>query len=700
MFKNSKMAQGIFGSSMPGLHFTLNRSVRYRSVTAWYLILSICLLLVGSTVFAGENLGDLTEMSLEDLMSIEVTSVSKRSEKIADAAAAVFVVSAADIRHAGVQTIPDALRLVPGLHVANIDANTWAVSARGFNGNFANKLLVLIDGRTVYSPVFSGVWWDVQDVVMDDIERIEVIRGPGATLWGANAVNGVINIITRPAGDKPRGVVSAGIGSEDPGLGQFQFEGPVGKVGAVRVYGKYRNQDRFADNHGIPASDDSRVGRGGFRFDSDRTSSGTWTIQGNFYDGEVGASYVVPDLLPPYQQVLNERTAISGGDAMVRYARETDGGNRYTIQAYYDVSERRDAYFSAIAKSLDVEFQHSFEPWAFLDVVWGGGYRIYDDDINSSIYLDFHPSERTYGLVNGFMQFDYHLIPDRFEVTVGSKFEHNEFTAFELQPNVRALWHPTPNQTLWAAVSRAVRTPSRGERDSNIFPLAVPPLSLSNPSPIPVKVLFTGSNESFSESVISYESGFRTGVAEIISLDIVAFYNSYSDLLTGRLGQPTADENYPAYAILPVEITNAREAETYGAEVAASYWGSKSIELQLAYAYLWSEAPAYNLGIGSSLDNWEAAGPRHQFSLFTVAKLPAQMTLSSTVRYVDQIVRQGVDDYLTADVHWSWRMLPHLELGLSGRNLLEKNHEEYISELGRANTQVERRVFASLKWDF
>jgi len=647
---------------------------------------------------AGSEDLDLAQMSLEDLMDIEVTSVSKKAEKLSDAAAAIYVLTGEEIRKSGARTIPDALRMVPGLHVANIDGSTWAISARGFNASFSNKLLVLIDGRTVYSPLFSGVWWDVQDVLMEDIDRIEVIRGPGATLWGANAVNGVINIITIQASRSQETMLAVGSGTYERGNGALRYNGPVGNNGSLRVYGKYFDRNEFDASSGIDTKDDWWIGRGGFRYDGALSDLSNITVQGDVYNGKAGSNYVVPDINAPYTTVLQEQTDISGGNILACFTRQNQSGNQHTVQVYFDVAAREDTWVDLSRKTYDFEYQHSFGVSSQLDVMWGGGYRVNQDRVTSGLYVSMSPTERTYGLGNVFTQVDYTIVPDKLELTLGTKMEYNELSNFEVQPSGRILWHPANNHTLWASVSRAVRTPSRVDKEGEIFLAAVPPLSLANPTPIPVKVVLRGVSENRSESMVAYEAGYRSTLSNRISLDVAGFYNRYNDLLSVAISEPEFDENYPAYVILPVDLINARKAETYGVEFAGAWKASERIEFKLAYSRQWSYAGFGGEAVSfGSLNSFESPGPKNQFSLYATTEVRRNINVTTLIRYVDEVERQGISSYVTGDLRFGWQVLPQLELSVTGQDLLEKSHTEFISEMGRISTGVERRFHADLK---
>ncbi|MRR07522.1 MAG: TonB-dependent receptor, partial [Deltaproteobacteria bacterium] len=397
----------------------------------------------------GQNL-NLSELGLEDLMNIQVTSVSKKEQKLSDAAAAVFVVTREDIRRSGATSIPEVLRMVPGIQVARLDANKWAVSARGFNDRFADKLLVLMDGRTVFTPLFSGVYWDVQDTMLEDIDRIEVVRGPGAALWGANAFNGVINIITKHSQETQGGLLSAGGGTEERGFGGARFGGRVGDDTYYRLYAKYFSRDAGVDASGDRGEDDWSVLRGGFRVDSDLSANDSVTVQGDIYRGKEGETYTIPLLIPPFSRTFDWDTDIAGSNILSRWTRTLSDTADMTLQLYYDRTERDMAIIGEDRDTIDVDFQNRFKCGSRHEIVWGWGYRFSHESITNKVAITFAPNRRSDNLYSFFAQDDISLIEDRLRLVLGSRFEHNEFTGWEIQPNIRLIWTPDYRQTVWA----------------------------------------------------------------------------------------------------------------------------------------------------------------------------------------------------------------------------------------------------------
>ena len=427
------------------------------------ILIFITFLVLLATPGLAQDVSDLKSMSLEDLMNIRVTSVSKKPQRLLDAASAIYVITQEDIRRSGATNIPDALRRVPGIQVAHISANTWAITSRGLNGQFANKLLVLIDGRTVYTPLFSGVFWDVQDTLLEDIDRIEVIRGPGASLWGDNAVNGVINIITKKASDTQGGLLSTGYGDEQQGFASLRYGGKIGNSAHFRVYSKFFNRDNAVLASGEKANDRWDTLRGGFRIDWDVDNQDSLIVQGDIYDGETESNASTPILTSPFKESFNDESEFAGWNVLTRWKRVFSDSSNMELQLYFDRTERESAMFREDRDTFDFDFQHRFKFGERHDIVWGLGYRLNHDDIRNTFSLSFNPDDRYMSLYSGFVQDEITLIEDKLLLTVGSKISYNKFTDSEIQPNARLLWKLHERHSAWISLSRAVRTPSRAE---------------------------------------------------------------------------------------------------------------------------------------------------------------------------------------------------------------------------------------------
>jgi iron complex outermembrane receptor protein len=642
---------------------------------------------------------DLKQLSLEDLVNLEVTSVSKTPEKLSRAAAAVSVITRDEIRRSGATSIPEALRMVPGLQVAQIDANKWVVTSRGFAANFANKLLVMIDGRSVYTPLFSGVYWDVQDVLLQDIERIEVIRGPGATLWGANAVNGVINIITRTARESQGTLLKAGGGSEERGFGSFRHGARLGRNGFVRFYGKYFNRSQSIDSTGADAADQWNMVRGGFRADWRLSGQTDLTLQGDIYRGDAGVTYAFPMLSTPYVRVVDDEKRLAGGNLLARWARSWPGVSQVTLQAYFDRTERADQRLGENRNTFDLDYQQWWLPVRWLKAIWGLGYRSTTDEFVTLNNISLYPEQRSAGLFSMFAQTDLMLADDRLRLTLGSKFENNDYTGFELQPSVRLLWSPEPRHTVWAAVSRAVRTPSRIEYDGLIPSSVVPPGTIGNASPFPVLVVLEGNRAFESEELVAYETGYRVRPGERVLIDAALFYNDYDQLRTLESGVLGLD-SIPVYALMPLYPTNNLTGRTFGAEAAMTWRVHDRLRLRGAYTYFQKELHWINGSTGILVGGAEGDCPHSQFHLRASADPSRQFELDLAMRYVDELPNLEVERYLDVDARLAWKPSVRVEWAVAGRNLLHRRHPEFKSELNNVHTEAERSVYTSVTWGF
>jgi len=645
---------------------------------------------------------DLTQLSLEDLMDIEITSVAKKAQKLSEAAAAVFVVTQEDIRRTGATSIPEALRMVPGLQVARIDANKWAITARGYNGRFSNKLLVLMDGRSVYTPLFSGVYWDMKDTLIEDIDRIEVIRGPGAALWGANAVNGVINIITKSANDTQGGLVVAGAGSEERGLGAFRYGGKLGRDAYGRIYAKYFNRDDAVFTSGKDASDEWDVSRAGFRMDWQGSGPDALTLQGDLYDGETGETIITKSLDPSEPPTFDEDNDISGANLLGRWKHTISDTSETALQVYYDRTERKSVILDQVHDTLDMDFQHQFTLGRRHEIMWGLGYRFISDDITNTFYGSWDPDSRDDDLFSGFVQDDITLIRDRLQLTLGSKFEHNDYTGSEIQPNGRLMWTPHEGHSIWGAISRAVRTPSRTEHDGRINMMVLPPGSSLPLFPGHVVVGVVGDGDYDSEELLAYELGYRVQPTDQLSVDIATFYNDYSHLRTLEPGGPFLEISpSPAHLVFLSSADNEMEGETYGIEVAADWRASDWWRIQASYTYLQIQLELDRDSGDTISESAEGESPHHQLSLRSSMDIVRDLALDLWVRYVDDLPSQDVDSYFTLDVRLGWKLYGNVELSVVGQNLLDDQHPEYKPEIiDTIPTEVERGVYGKVTWQF
>jgi iron complex outermembrane receptor protein len=646
---------------------------------------------------ARDSAKDLTDLSLEALMSLSVTSVSKKEEKLSQAPAAVFVITQEDIRRSGVTTIPEALRMVPGMEVAHIDANKWAISARGFNSRFANKLLVLMDGRTLYSNLFSGVFWDVQDTLMEDIERIEVIRGPGATLWGANAVNGVINIITKKAGDAQGGLALAGAGTEERGLGGVRYGTKTGESSFIKAYAKYFDRAGSVRQSGEKAGDDWDLFRTGFRFDYDPSALNNFTFQGDYYQGRTGTPYAFPMMTAPYVKFQDEKTEVSGGNILGRWKHVYSETSEFNLQLYYDRTHRKDILIFENQDTFDLDFQNRLKIIWGQEIVWGLGYRLIKDRLSNNQLLALNPPESRDQLFSAFIQDDISLIRDQLRWIIGSKFEHNDYTGFEFQPSTRLIYNPAPNQTLWGAVSRSVRTPSRVDQQLSAHYYTITPGESGNYSPFPLMIRVVGNPEFKSEKVISYELGYRWQPLPSLNLDLTGYYNQYDRLRSASSGTVSlSTQSSSPYLVSTQTVGNADSAEMMGLELALDWkiWDWWRIKT----AYTLCEMRYHQQG---TVDGEVFESPAHQVSLRSSFNIGKTLELDLWFRYVGELKKMGIGAYSDLDLRLAWHPIKNLELALVGQNLLNARRTEFYSPFFNYQTfEVERGFYAKVSWKF
>lgn len=626
-------------------------------------------LAVSAQAAQDETEAAVAEMGIEALMDIEVTSVSRKAQKLSATAAAIYVVTNEDIRRSGATSIPEALRLVPGLEVARIDGNKWAVTARGFNGQYSNKLLVLIDGRSVYTPLFAGVYWDEKDLMLEDVARIEVIRGPGATLWGANAVNGVINIISKHTKATQGTLATGGAGTEERGFGAIRSGGRLGDDAYFRVYAKYFTRDESVFSSGDEADDDWNQLRGGFRMDWQASAQNSLVLTADIYDGKAGMTDLAGTA---------DEDAISGGHALFRWEHEGAESSASAFQFYYDRTNRTSSFASESRNTFDVDFQHRFALLEAHEIIWGLGYRLTEDDVRGSAGLSILPANRSDNLFSAFIQDEIEMSRDVLRLTVGSKVEHNDYTGYEVQPNARLIWLPDEQSSLWAAASRAVRTPARADEDIYL---------VLNPFPL---VTLSGNPDMEPEKVIAYELGYRNQLSDRLSLDIATFYNVYDDL---RTIEPTSP--------VTLEFDNKMDGETYGAELAARWSVLDRWTLSASYSYLQMQLRPDATSADTDSEGAEDISPHNQVKLQSYVSLPHNWEFDTMLYYVDDLPGQNVPDYIRLDARIGWRPSDTLDVSVVFQNLLDDQHQEFGStELWVKTAEVERSVYGKVTLKF
>ncbi len=648
--------------------------------------------------------GDILNLDIEQLaktpvivpsMDVPVTSVTKEKSTVGRSAAAVFVITNEMIRRSGATCIPEALRMAPGLEVAHIDSNKWAISCRGFNGRFANKLLVLIDGRSVYEPVASGVLWDQQDYILEDIERIEVIRGPGGTLWGSNAVNGVINIITKKASDTQGAYVMAGGGTHEQFTESTRYGGKLGEDAFYRVYAKSFDRGPGVGTPDLPAEDSWRQGRCGFRTDWNltRDKSDVLTFQGDHFGGDSGTRDTVAIPESPYGKYQVGYIRNSGENILARWRHVRDEDSDWTLQAYYDKSTFNEPIPNPLlldtVRTFDVDYQYRFPMGDRQHITCGASFRNTEMwDFGSNYFaLHFTPTVQTINTTTEFIQDEIVLSEDLWTLTTGCKLEQNPYTGLEYQPTIRLLWTPDRRHSGWCAVSRAVRTPARAEEDvSTTLPRDV------GGGLIP-RVL--GSHAMTSEALIAYEVGYRTQATEQFSWDLATFYNVYDHFRSDSFGEPFEETvPSPPHMILPMTFDNAGSATSYGVELACEWAVSDRWRLSGQYTYL-----------EVSIDNvdYTFGDPHNQIYLRSSWNLRKDLDFDLMTKWVDRLSDFRFPGYVSLDMRLAWRPRKHLELAVVGQNLLQAEHFEFgrISDIfNTVPTEVPRGVYGTVAWRY
>lgn len=675
-------------------------SLLHRLLPLWLL----WSLLSGVPARASATYPDLTALSIEDLLEIEVITAAKKEQSILETSAAAFVLTTEDIRRSGAVSLPDVLRLVPGVQVARIDASKWAISIRGFNAQFANKLLVLIDGRTVYTPTFSGVFWDLQDLLLEDVERIEIIRGPGAALWGTNAVNGTINIITTHSRDSRGNLVSTTIGTEERGQLSLRHGGHLGNAVDYSVYARYLDRDSAVDLLGTDAADDWQFGRVGFRLDWGSSTDDDLTFQGNIYDGETGQTYpLIPaSLSPPYKRPLTTRTDIAGGYLLTRWKHRPSPSSEIALQLYYDRNERSDlVYGPEIRDTFDADLQHRFARGSRHEIVWGAAIRQTADENENTFFAALEPADHTERQISAFAHDDLTFPNEKLRLTLGSKLEWNSDVGLSLQPNGRLLWKIRPGQTFWFAISRALRTPSRFDDDGRIVIDIFPPDSLLTGTPVTLAAIL-GNRDLRPEELLALELGYRIRPVPSLFVDAATFYNIYDDLNTLELSTPESIDIPVSHLVLPLELGNRLRGSTRGLELTADWQPRPWCRLRTSYSYLHLH---FELDPGSRDPGLTVpqflANPRHQLFHHASLNLPGRLEFDLVARRVSHLPELDIPGYTSLDIRLGWRPDSGPIFSLAGRDLLDARHPEFASELeDLQRTQVQRSAYATASLEF
>jgi iron complex outermembrane receptor protein len=641
----------------------------------------------------------LAQLSIEQLMNIKVTSVSKTEEKLSRTASAIFVITQEDIRRSGATTIPALLRMVPGLDVAQIDSSTWAISARGFNQQSSNKLLVLIDGRTVYAPLFSGVSWDAQATALENIDRIEVIRGPGASVWGANAVNGVISIITKRAEQTQGGLVTGGGGSLEQGFGTVRYGGKLGGDGAYRLSTNYSNRGHMQDLAGQNGDDEWNVLNAELRGDKKFGAKDSLTLEASGYGGAEGERVpMVTSISPPVNQVLHLREDFSGWSIVSQWNHVFSPRSDTSLQIYFDRTDRDDPTYGYGLNTVDLDFQHHFEWGARQNIVWGLGYRHLSDTTQATLRVSFTPADQRDQIFSSFLQDEIAIRPESLYLTLGTKLEHNSSTGSGAQPSLRIAWAATSRTMMWSSFSVAERTPSFADLGVRFTQLALP-----GPGGLPILVVAFGNPQEDAEDLYATEFGVRREFGRRLSLDLTTFFNHYNRLRSAEPTAPFLESNASSlYLVSPVMFGNLLYGETHGAEAAIRWKVSDRWTLSPSYTFLAMHLhPQPNSQDFRTGPGTEGNSPANQIQMRSHVVLPGHFLFDLSAFFVGRLAAQSVPSYTRLDSNLTWQGGERFSVSLVGQNLLRDHHlETSNTDQIVQSSLIKRSAYAKMTWQF
>ena len=630
---------------------------------------------------------DLENLSLEQLVNVQVTSVSKKETDLFASPAAIYVITQEDIRRSGVTSIPDALRMVPGMDVAQINASQWAVSSRGFNGQFADNLLVLVDGRSVYTPAFAGIIWEIQDLVMEDVDRIEVIRGPGAALWGDNAVNGVINITTKSARETQGALISTSFGTDNQSITSLRYGGQLSTNLFYRAYLKYETEDGFDNSSvGDRPFDGWDTWHGGARFDWEPGLNDRFTVQGDYLAADLGGTAQSPLLTPPYITNFTGVNPKSDGNVLGRWTHDFSSSSQMTLQMYYDRSVETDAELKSTVDVYDLDLQHRFALGERQDIIWGAGFRDNEDYSPPSFNLTLYPERSFTQIYNVFAQDDVTVVKDRFHLILGTKLDHNSYTGFEVQPSGRLLWTPSERQTVWLAGSRAVSTPSQIDVASRYNQSA-----FSSPGG-PVLVSLFGNPGLQAEKLVAYELGYRIVPSPSWSVDLATYYNVYNDEQAYQMGTPYFEATPVPHLVIPETSETLLSGDTYGAELSVQWKPFDCWRLTASYSWLHMKLEPLDATSGDS--------PQNQFQIHSYLDLSHNIDLSSALYYVSSLPNQNAAAYVRLDLGVTWQVNKSWEVGIFTQNLTDDGQVEFGSYRTSIVTKIPRSAYGKITYRF
>lgn len=667
-----------------------------------YAILSLALC---SILLSQSSLGDskrLDQLTIEQLLDVEITSASRKQQKLSHSATAVYVISAEDLRRTGVTNIADALKMAPGIHVARIDANKWAVTSRGFNGRFANKLLALMDGRSIYTPTFAGVYWETQTRRIDDIERIEVIRGAGATLWGANAVNGVINIITKQANQSQGTHINAQIGSFEKAQLSLRHGTQLNDKHFIRSYISAFNRDSFELKNGADAQDQWDMVNAGFRLDTHVTEKDQLSIWTDLYSASIGQTLELADPSSLSTQIFEDQADSRGGVALLRWQRLKSLNSDISFQTYIDVSHRDEAFVREKRQTFDIDYQHRQLLGRIHDLIWGFNYRHSEDDFKDSFSTSLNEDKTESDLSSAFIQDEISLKDGLYLITAGAKLEHYEGSKTEIQPSLRFFSNLSPQHKFWASVSKAVRSASRIEQGSLLNTTFLEVGNKFNITNVPVLLSGESLTKIKPEELVSYELGYRVLPSLSLSLDFAFFYNEYEELrFFNQL--PLRFMLAEGYIWQSFEFANGLKGRTHGMETSLVWQTDPWGKLDLVYSY--TETDLDRITPFDYAQNTDA--PRHQLSIRHNKKLSSNISLNSWLSYSGEFKAINInsapetfviDDYWSLDLRLTYQANKELEMYLSVNNLLSDKQLQFVQEFLTTPTETPSHIFMGINW--
>jgi iron complex outermembrane recepter protein len=636
----------------------------------------------------GSGASDLTSLSLEDLMNVQVTSVSKKKESIAVAPAAVAVINQDDISRSGFSTIPDLLRMAPGVDVGRINSFTWAVGVRGLNDQYNSNLLVLQDGRSVYSSLFAGVYWDTVDYMLPDLDRIEVIRGPGATLWGANAVNGVINITSKDAQETQGLLVDSRASNDESDIG-VRYGGKLSDDTYYRAYFKTAYFNELDDTNGDNAGDDWRSLRGGFRIDKHASDADTLTLQGDVGDNLINEPFNQPIPAPPFTEPIKYQREDVTGNLLSRWSHRFSDDSDFALQVYYDYLKVNSASTDYNQNTIDIDFHHRIKLDARNEVTWGLGYRLVNSLIMATPELAGFPPTKNDNVFSAFVQDTMTLQPDHWSFTIGSKFEHNDYNGYDVEPSARLLWTPNKTNSVWGSVSEADRTPSRLNTDT-VVQTGFELIPIGPGTSVPAANRLFSNPDQKAEKLTAYELGYRLQPAKNLSFDVAAFYNQYQDKQSIVNGTPIIG----APIVIPLFYGNLASGHTYGGEISATY--NVTQDWRLVGSYSLVEAKF------SALDTTDAdSAPKNMAQIRSNLDVTRHVQFNAAVYYVSSVGEFNVPGYVSTDLNLAWKPTKDLSCSIGVLNLFDNHHPEYgTNSIEGVASEVPRTFYGQLSYAF